>query len=75
MNYLFGEGYNQLEHNVIKTTPRTVLWHIASTERAKEMLNIANLCGAQIFDKNDTTIRYSFCGKVIILNVVNGKEI
>ena len=56
MNYLFGEGYNRLEQNVIKTTPRTVVWHIASTDRAKEIFNIADLCGAQGFDKNDTTI-------------------
>jgi len=30
MNYLFGEGYNQYEQNIIKTTPRIVLWIIAS---------------------------------------------
>ena len=75
VNYLFGEGYNRYEQNIIKTTPRTVLWHIASTKRVKEIFNIADLCGTQVFDKNDTTIRYSFCGKVILSNIFNGKEI
>ena len=75
MNYLFGEGYNQLEQNVIKTTPRTVLWHIASTKRVKEIFNIADLCGAQVFNKNEHFIRYSFCGKVILSNVYNNEEI
>jgi len=56
MNYLFGEGYNQYEQNVIKTTPRAVLWPIASTKRVEEIFNIADLCGAQVFDKNNTTI-------------------
>ena len=56
MNYLFGEGYNQYEQNIIKTTPRTVLWNIASTERVKEIFNIVDLCGAQVFDRNDTNI-------------------
>ena len=41
----------------------------------KEIFNIADLCAAQVLDKNDTTIRYSFCGKVILSNVINGKEI
>ena len=75
MNYLFGTGYNRLEQNVIKTTPNTVLFHIASTEQAKEVFNIAGLCGSQVFDKNGNFIRYSFCGKVILLNVITGREI
>ena len=75
MNYLFGEGYNQLEKNVIKTTQRTVLWHIASTKRAKEIFNIADLYRAQIFDKNNNFIQYSFCGKVILSNVITNREI
>ena len=75
MNYLFGVGYNRLEQNVIKSTPKTVLWHISSTERAKEVFNIAGLCAAQVFDTNDNFIRYSFCGKIILSNVINGKEI
>ena len=41
----------------------------------KEIFNIADLCGAQVFDKNDTNSRYSFCGKVILSNVFNSKEI
>ena len=36
---------------------------------------MAGLCGAQVFDKNDNFIRYSFCGKVILSNVITGREI
>ena len=75
VNYLFGEGYNRYEQNITKTTPRTVLWNIASTERVKEIFTMAGLCGAQVFDRNDTNIQYSFCGKVILSNVYNDKEI
>ena len=32
MSYFLCEGYNRLERNEIKTTPNTVLWHIASME-------------------------------------------
>ena len=56
MNYLFGTGYNRLEQNVIKTTPNIVLWYIPSTKQAKEVFNIAGLCGAQVFNKNENTI-------------------
>ena len=75
INYLFGTGYNRLEQNVIKTTPNTILWHIASTKQAKEVFNIAGLCGAQVFDKNGNTIQYSFCGKIILSNIITGREI
>ena len=49
VNYLFGEGYNRYKQNIIKTTPRTVLWNIPSTERVKEIFTMAGLCGAQVF--------------------------
>ena len=75
VNYLFGEGYNRYERNIIKSTTRTVLWHVASTERVKEIFNIADLCGVQVFDRNEPTIRYSFCGKVILSNIYNDQEI
>ena len=56
MNYLFGEGYSKVEQNVIKTTPNTVLLYIPSIERAKEIFNIAILCGAKIFDNNHNNV-------------------
>ena len=36
---------------------------------------MAALCEAQVFDKYDKFIQYSFCGKVIILNIINGIEV
>ena len=36
---------------------------------------MAGLCGAQVFNKNDNFIRYSFCGKVILSNVITGRKI
>ena len=56
-------------------TTRTVLRNIASTKRVKEIFNIDDLFGAQVFDRNEPTIRYSFCGKVILLNVYNNRDI
>ena len=75
VNYLFGVEHNRYEQNIIKSTTRTVLWNIWSSQRMKEIFNIADLCGAQVFDTNEPTIRYSFCGKVIVSNVYNNKEI
>ena len=57
MNYFFGTEYNRLDQNVIKTRPNKVLWHITSTKQAKEVFNIAGLCKAQVFDKNDSTMQ------------------
>ena len=74
MRYFVCEWYNRLEQNEIKTTSNTVLWHIASTERVKEVFNMVGLYGAQVFDKNNKLIQYSFCGKVIILKVITGRE-
>ena len=36
---------------------------------------MAGLCGAQVFNKNDNFIQYSFCGKFMLSNVITGREI
>ena len=79
MYYLFGNNYNKVEHNTIKTASKIVLLHIPSIERAKEILIIANLYAVQIYinsnNSNDDKIRYSCCGKVIIVNGDTDREI
>ena len=75
--YLFGNNFNKVEQYEIKRTPRTVLFHIASMQRVKQIFNITNLCGVEVYNHNNSNniIKYSCCGKVIITNLDSDTEI
>ena len=84
--YLFGNNFDKVEQNEIKRTLKPFLFHIALIERAKQIFNIVNLCGAEMFvnnnnnnnndnDNNNSMIQYSCCGKVIIMNLDTNSEI
>ena len=73
--YLFGNNSNKVEQNGIERTPKTFLFHIASMERAKQIFNNTNLCGAEVYVKNNNKIWYFCCGKVSIINLDTNSEI
>ena len=54
--YLFGNNYNKLQQYKIKRFQRTFLFHITLTERAKEIFNIAGLCGVEGYYNNNNKV-------------------
>ena len=77
--YPFDKDFNKVQHNLIKRTPKTYLFHFASGDRAKLIFNIADLCAVEVYlinnNNNNNKVPYSCCGKVIIMNLDNDREI
>ena len=53
MYYLLGKGVTRIKKHPIKSTNKIVLLHVTFSERAKEILNIVDLCGAKVYDNNN----------------------
>ena len=75
--YLFGNNFNKVEQYKIKRTPRTFLFHIASMKIANQIFNVGDLCSAEVYvnNNNNSMVKYSCCGKVIIRNLDTDSEI
>ena len=67
--YLFGRTYKKIRCNIVKETKRSVIVHIASQARAKEILSIGGLCAGEVQVKD---IIHSCCAKVNVVLINNG---